>query len=172
MPTVILNLSGGKPQACDAFPETAPFHARDAQPFNLESLTAIPLEELLEMRFELAASCQLIYSPFPIFEIWRVNQPGYTGDHCVDLDAGEESVLLTRASFEVELHRLETGDARFLQSLAGDSSLEQAVEAALKFDQAFNLELALTKYLGPGALIPTHRDSSKTPHNRHISGGK
>ena len=148
------------------------FHAQDAQPFNLETLATIPLEDLLQWRFELAASSRLVNSPFPIFEIWRVNQPGYSGDQSVDLDTGDETVLLTRPGYEVELRRLEPDDARFLQRLTGGDSLERATEAAVELAPAFDLELALAKYLAPGALVPADQDSSGPASDRPVFGGK
>ena len=56
------------------------FHAQDTKPFDSRALADIPPKKIPQLRFEISPSSRLVYSPFPIFEIWRVNQPNYGGD--------------------------------------------------------------------------------------------
>ena len=99
------------------------FHAAPAKPFNTRALTKVAVADIPQLHFKMATTSQLVYSPFPIFQIWRVNQPDYEGDQSVDLDTGGESVLLTRPGLVVELHKLGQCDARFLQSLVAPDDL-------------------------------------------------
>lgn len=147
------------------------FHAQDSTPFDIQTLTSIPTSKIPQLHFELSSSSRLIYSPFPIFEIWRVNQPGYEGDQAIDLDSGGDSVLVTRPGIVVELQKLAQADARFLQSLATGSNLDKATKATLKRAQDFDLEQALAKYLSSGTLVLTSQNSSRPVVTYKLSGG-
>ena len=136
------------------------FHADDAKPFNTEVLADVPYEKIPQLRFELSPTSRLAHSPFPIFEIWRVNQSGYEGDQSVDLDIGTESVLVTRPVMVVKLHKIGPLDARFLHSLTTGGNLETATKATFKHSNDFDLGDALTRYLAIGALILTGETSS------------
>jgi len=145
------------------------FHAADAVPFNPQLLVGLPPAKILQLHFDLASCSRLVYSPFPIFHIWRVNQEGYAGDQQVDLAAGSASVLVTRPALEVELQQLDQGDAGFLQSLTAGCNLGEATEAAVNNSNDFDLGAALARYLVSGVLVPGH----KVPiHAANYSGGK
>jgi hypothetical protein len=148
------------------------FHAADTSPFNTQTLAAIPAKNIPQLHFELSPSSRLVHSPFPIFEIWRVNQSDYEGDQSVDLDSGGESVLLTRPGLVIDLQKLEQVDARFLQCLASGNNLDKATLAALKCSKDFDLEQALARYLLTGALVPTDDKSSGLACTNNHPGGK
>lgn len=148
------------------------FHAGDTRPFDTRILTTIPSGEIPLLHFELSPSSRLVYSPFPIFEIWRVNQPDYEGDQTVDLDIGGGSVLLTRPGLVVELQKLEQADARFLQSLTSGSNLDKATKAALNYSKDFDLEQALARYLVTGTLVLTDDSPAVPARSNNHPGGK
>lgn len=148
------------------------FHAQDSTPFDTQSLTSIASDKIPLLRFELSPSSRLIYSPHPIFEIWRVNQPGYDGDQTVDLDSGGDSILLSRPGLQVELQKLEQMDARFLQSLVSGSNLEKASGAALKYCKTFDLEQTLGRHLVTGTLVLIDDNLSANARSNDLPGGK
>ncbi len=148
------------------------FHAAPAKPFNTRALTKVAVADIPQLHFKMATTSQLVYSPFPIFQIWRVNQPDYEGDQSVDLDTGGESVLLTRPGLVVELHKLGQCDARFLQSLVTGKNLEKATQDAFKYSNGFNLEAALARYLNSGVLVLAGKDSSGLAPTKNHPGGK
>jgi hypothetical protein len=147
------------------------FHAADTRPFNTQTLAAIPVKNIPQLYFELSPSSRLVHSPFPIFEIWRVNQSDFEGDQSVDLDTGGASVLLTRPGLVVELQKLEPVDARFLQCLTSGNNLDKATQAALKCSKDFDLEQALARYLLTGILILTDDKSSGFACTNNQPGG-
>ena len=51
----------------------------------------------------------LLQSPFPVLRIWRVNQPGWTGDDSVNLDAGPDYLLIYRTDQDVLIEPLDIG---------------------------------------------------------------
>lgn len=147
------------------------FHAAESIPFNTRTLAEVPFESIPQLHLQMATSSQLIYSPFPIFQIWRVNQPDYEGDQSIDLDIGGESILLTRPGLVVELHKLRPGDARFLQSLTTGSNLDKATQDALKTSNNFDLETALARYLVSGVLVLSDKSSSEAVRKNNPAGG-
>lgn len=148
------------------------FHAHDSAPFDIRSLGSIVPDKIPLLRFRLAPGSRLIYSPYPIFDIWRVNQPGYDGEQTVDLDAGGDSILLSRPGLQVELQKLEPMDARFLHSLASGGNLEQASAAAVKQSRHFDLEQALGRHLATGTLVLIDENNPAQARSNHLRGGK
>lgn len=147
------------------------FHAADANPFNTQLLAGLPPEKISKLRFEMSPTSRLVHSPFPIFQIWRVNQVDYEGDQTVDLDIGSESVLVTRPGLVVELYKVEPVDARFLQSLISGSNLDRASKAAINYSNDFDLEDSLSKFLALGALTLTDQEKSGAAPATHYPGG-
>lgn len=148
------------------------FHAAKANPFDMQRLAKLHAKKIPQLHFELSSSSCLVNSAFPIFEIWRVNQPDYEGDQSIDLDAGGESVLVIRPDLVVELQKLDQADARFLQNLATGNNLEKATQAALKNSDDFDLETSLARYLVSGALVLSDKESSKPAQTTNPAGGK
>jgi hypothetical protein len=52
------------------------------------------------------AATQLLQSPYPVLRIWQVNQPGWSGDDVVDLDAGPDDLRVYREQGEVLIESL------------------------------------------------------------------
>jgi hypothetical protein len=146
------------------------FHAPDVKPFNPGILADVEPGHMTRLRFTLSSSSRIVYSPFPIFEIWRVNQTDYAGDQSVDLDSGGESVLLTRPGLIVELHKLAPADARFLRRLASGGNLGKATQTALDCSPDFDLTGALSRYLSNGTLIADEKLSRCPPESEHAGG--
>ena len=148
------------------------FHAQESTAFDTRSLASIASDEIPRLRFRLAPSSRLIHSPYPVFEIWRVNQPGYDGDQSVGIDSGGDSILLARPELQVELQKLAPTDARFLQTLASGKNLARATETALEISRDFDLEVTLGRYLVTGTLILADENRSAHPRHQHLPGGK
>ena len=117
--------------------------AADAASLDLALLAAVPEQALGELRFALHPSMQLIVSPYPIFRIWQVNQPDHTGDDHVDLGEGGDALLIARNTNGVSVERLTSGTQAFLQALARNARLADAVERALAAEPSFDLSAAL-----------------------------
>lgn len=129
------------------------FHASAATPFEPTAVDQSNVTTYPKLRFNLGPACRLLSSPYPIFQIWKVNQDGYTGNQNVRLDSGPESVLAVRPELDVELWRIDPPEAEFLRCLAYGKCLGEAVEASLKCSNDFNLQVALTRYFSAGVLV-------------------
>jgi hypothetical protein len=53
------------------------------------------------------STMQLLQSPYPILRIWQLNQPGWSGDEGVSLDAGADHLRVYRVRGEVLIEALE-----------------------------------------------------------------
>ena len=148
------------------------FHAAETRPFNPQVMKEIPSEKIALLHFDMSSNSRLVYSPFPIFQIWSVNQDQYEGDQNVNLKSGSESVLITRPNLEVKLLKLDQVEARFLQYLIAGNNLGQATEAALLISKKFNLEAVLTKFLAAGTLTLTGTEPSESARTNKSVGGK
>jgi hypothetical protein len=110
-------------------------------------LAAIPEEDLGAIRFEFNPALRMLASDYPVLTIWQVNQPGYTGDQAVSLDANGEWVLLRRRGNAVELHPLAPGEYAWLLALNSGACLEEAVEAAFVAQADFDFSSSLHQHL-------------------------
>jgi hypothetical protein len=113
------------------------YHAADARFLDAAAFTAIASERLASIRMEFLPSFFLVTSIFPIVSIWHTNvhdaevQP-------VDLSVGE-SAAVARPELDVEIHRLPSGAAKFLESLRTGHMLADAAAAGAAADQRFDL---------------------------------
>src|SRR5438552_11697105 len=105
--------------------------AADADALDLAALAAVPEHMLGELRLKLHPSVQLVASPYPIFHIWQVNQPGHSGEDRVDLGEGGDALLIARGANGVAVERLTPGGHALLRALARNLQLADAVERAL-----------------------------------------
>ena len=67
---------------------------------------------------------RLLRSRYPIFSIWRANQPG--SDDRVDLDRGGEAVAVARSGSDLQVHKLDRPSFCLAAELARGSRLEDA----------------------------------------------
>jgi hypothetical protein len=54
------------------------------------------------------AAAQVLHSRYPILRIWQVNQPGWSGDDSVSLDAGADHLRVHRVQGEVLIEVLDS----------------------------------------------------------------
>ncbi len=115
------------------------FHAADAAPLDLARLASIPADQMGAIVFALHPAVTLLSSPYPLLQIWQVNQPEYADDWQIDWDAPAVHLVVYRREFEVRIQQLTGGEHIFLQSAAAGLPLEQAWQAAIAQSPEFNL---------------------------------
>jgi len=109
------------------------YGAADADLFDAPALAELPAHRQSTIRFAWAAGTTLIASPFPIVQIWRIHQVDFDGEFGVDWSAGEVA-LVAREGLRVAVHAIGAGDAAFIASSIGGSTLDAAAERALADD--------------------------------------
>jgi hypothetical protein len=127
--------------------------AADAPPFDTAALRTVPADAQGRLRFVLHPSARLVVSPYPIFHIWQVNQPGHAGDDRVDLGEGGDALLVRRTSDGVVIERLAACEYAFLAALAGNRNLSDATERATGVEPSFELAGALRRYVTEGIIV-------------------
>jgi hypothetical protein len=128
--------------------------AADAAPLDVAALAAVPLELRAELRFVLQPSAQLLASAYPILRIWRVNQPGHTGDDRVDLGEGGDTVIVVRNERGVTIEPVGAGDYALLAALAAGARLDAAAEQASAAEPGFDLAQALRSHVANQVIAP------------------
>jgi len=129
------------------------FNAADAKLLDLQALAAVPRDTLPTLSFELHPASRVVRSPYPIRRIWEVNQPGFSGDRTVHLDAGEDALLVIRRNAVVELERLSPGELALIEALATDLPLGQAWGRARDAEAGLNLAALLQHHVLGGTLV-------------------
>lgn len=132
------------------------YHAADAKPLSIESLTSIPQGRYASLRFSLQPHVRFVVSDYPVLTIWQVNQPGYQGDDRVDLAQGGVRVQILRRKLEIELYALDKGEYEFLGCLQANAPFAQACEAAIAVDPDFDLTGVLQRHVRRGTFKDVH----------------
>lgn len=127
--------------------------AADAPAFDLPALAAVPVASLGGLRFALHPSAQILKSRHPIFRLWRVNQPGYSGHHDVDPEEGSDLLLVRRALDGVVIERLASGEHAFLAALARGRRLEDAAQRGTAAEAAFDLAEVLKRQVAAQIIV-------------------
>ena len=129
------------------------YHAADHKGIDPQSLGQIPPEAMGGLRLHLADSVQVVASPWPIFDIWafnaRTNHPKPR--------AGAQDVLITRAAFDPEPHRMPPGTTTFVRALQRGAPLGDAAEQGSAGNGDFPLSQVLACLLTHGmitAIVP------------------
>lgn len=115
------------------------YHAADAIPLAPERLAALDPNTLPALGLELHSTCRFVSSQFPIFRIWRANQPDGDADETINLADGGDMLMVIRPLFNVQIRNLNPPETAFLLALDGGADLGHAAEAALRTDPAFNI---------------------------------
>ncbi len=130
--------------------------AEPAPALPIQALTEISPEHYERVQLRLQAASRLSSSPYPILQIWRVNQQDGATDTLIDLNAGAEHVLARQTSDGLQLLPLDAGQFALLAALARGDTLGVALQTALDVDARFDLGQALALAFMHGVF--THLD--------------
>jgi len=103
--------------------------AADAPAIPIEALGGVAPEVLPEMRLRLQPTLRCVSSAFPVWSVWRANQPDQPGD-AIAPDRGAEHVVVTRADDRPVLHLRPEAEVRFIAVLASGACLQDALETS------------------------------------------
>jgi hypothetical protein len=133
----------------------AAFHAADRALLDPLRIASIAPEHYSQLRFCLHPSAQLLESRFPILRIWEANQDE-AEDASVDLDSGEDRLLVIRRRLDVLIERLSPGDYQLLAGCQKGLGFERACEQALACEPDFDLPAALRWHIARGTFTDIH----------------
>lgn len=129
------------------------YYAPDAAVFDLARLQAIAADQYPELRWTCHPSCRVLYSPYPLLEIWQTHQPCAPEDFKIDLDSGGGHVLVRRHNNEVTVSALPSAPAQWMQSVQSGATLGAATSAVLAAFPDFDLPDSLSGFIAQGILV-------------------
>lgn len=129
------------------------FHAGEASAFDSSVLLDLAGPEQERLKFALHPSARLLKSDFPVYRIWRTNQPDYRGAGEIDLDQGSEQVLLLRPELSVIVSPVESAEWALLDRLNSGGTLGDAYGAAVAIDPGFDLAAGLRRRVADTTLV-------------------
>lgn len=103
--------------------------AADLPAVTIGELARIEPEALAAMRLRLQPALRCVSSPYPVWSVWRANQPDHPGD-AVAADRGAEHVVVTRADDRAVLHLRPEAEVCFVAALAAGACLQDALESS------------------------------------------
>lgn len=126
----------------------AAFHAADVKPLTSADLAPVAPDAYGDLVFSPHPSLRLISSPFPIKEIWDVNQCDADPDATVDLDEGPQALAVLRPKASVEMVELSAEGLLLAHQLSKGATLADAFAAtqntAPNFDPAPTLAVLIS----------------------------
>ena len=128
-------------------------HADEIPRLDASRLAQIAAEDMPRLVLALEPSVSLLASAWPIDRIWRVNQREASAGQDVDLDAGGVHLEVRRRDGVPSMRALDPAVYRLREAIALGRTLEQAAEAALEVDGAFDLTRALHELIEDRILV-------------------
>lgn len=123
------------------------FHEADATALELARLAKVDPTAYNKLGFTLHPSVRLLASDYPILKIWQSNQAGYEGDDRINLDEGVCHLLIYRKQWDVVIIPLPEADYQFMNLLAMQLTLIQAVEQVMVKAQSFPVQAVLQRWI-------------------------
>jgi hypothetical protein len=121
--------------------------AADHARFDLSRLAAVAPDAYDGLRFHLHPAVRLFASPYPAYTIWDANVGSDAEPGVIDLDQGDERVLIGRSSGRSAFLPLTAGEHAFLAALAAGAQFAAAIEAAGAADPDFEPAAALQRFV-------------------------
>lgn len=127
------------------------YHAADAAPLDAALLATVEPAGLAELTFLPHPSASVARSAHPAITIWAMNTGEVTLGDIEDWSS--EDALVVRPQMIVEVHRLPSGGATFLEQLFAGAALGEAYEATLTEAAGFDLSANLAGAFSAGAFM-------------------
>jgi hypothetical protein len=103
--------------------------AADVPAISIEALAGVTPEALPEMRLRLQPALRCVNSAYPVWSVWRANQPDQPGA-AIAADRGAEHVVITRTDDRPVLHLRPEAEVRFIAALSAGAGLQDALETS------------------------------------------
>jgi hypothetical protein len=128
------------------------FHEADANSLAISTLAKVDPATYGKLGFTLHPSARLLTSAYPILKIWQSNQKGYESDVHIHLDEGGCRLLIYRLEWDVVIFPMQEVEYQFLNFLAMELTLIQALEQVMAKEPHFAVQAVLQHWLNNGLL--------------------
>jgi hypothetical protein len=115
-------------------------------------LQTFAADDTARLVFAMQPALGYLESRYPVDSIWRANQACTADGASVDLDAGPVFLEIARVDGDVALRALPPAAHAFRAGLKYGATLENAADAALARDAAFDLTQALSQLFAEGVI--------------------
>lgn len=126
------------------------FYAADAQPLSASALANVDPDAYGDLTFTAHPSLRLVSSPYPIKDIWQVNQCDADSEASVDLNEGAQWLAVLRAQTSVTFIELSQGGYEMAARLNNGERLEDAFLAAQHVMPDFDPTSTLAVFISAG----------------------
>ncbi|NKK85396.1 DUF2063 domain-containing protein [Rhizobium leguminosarum bv. viciae] len=128
------------------------YHAAEASPLPPSALAHVSPRDVPALRLNLHPSVRIVRSAFPIVAIWQAN---IGGEDTGNLDLGEDGddALVARPEADVEVRRLPTGAAAFMEALQAGLPIVGAVKEGLLVNPGFDLASTLRGMIEANVIV-------------------
>lgn len=103
--------------------------AADVPAISIEALGVVAPEALPEVRLQLQPALRCVSSRYPVWSVWRANQPDQPGE-AIAADRGAEHVVITRTDDRPVLHLRPEAEVQFVAALSAGAGLQDALESS------------------------------------------
>lgn len=124
------------------------YHAADADPIDPTELQTLPPDALMASTLGLAPSLRLVRSRWPVHAIWRYNM----GGDAPKPEMVAEDVLIVRPELDPTPVLLPAGGGACMAALQANAPLSDALDAAGREVEEFDLSQVLAILIGTNAL--------------------
>jgi hypothetical protein len=128
------------------------FHEADATSLAISTLAKVDLADYSKLGFTLHPSARFLASDYPLLKIWQTNQDDYEGDGRIKLDENGCHLLIYRPEWDVVIIPLPEAEYQFLNLLAMELTLIQAVEQVMAKEPHFDVQAVLQRWFSNGLM--------------------
>jgi len=128
-------------------------YAEEFAPLDPMVLSQLPGDDLPGLPLRLDPSLSLLSSPWPIDQIWEVNQPNADSEAVVDLASGGVYLEVRRIGDDAVFRALDPAPYAFRRVLSQGACLADAAGVAFETDSAFDLSQALRDLFAEQLLV-------------------
>lgn len=125
--------------------------AADAPASDLTLLAQTPPERYGDLCFQPDERSIRLDSPWPVAEIWQVNQIAYNGEMTVNFEC-QAHILIGRHRGRLSIDTLSEAEAAFFDAIARQLNIADAAEVALASDEQFDFGAKLQNWICSGLL--------------------
>ncbi len=124
--------------------------AKDVAVFEIEKFQKLNQKDLFKIKFKLHPSCRLIFSKYPVYDIWQFTQKKKKKLNLKNLHP--QYILIERSNWQTNIHHLTEPEFCFLKELKNKQNLYQIYQNLSKQHSDFDVGTLLNKYISNGVL--------------------
>jgi hypothetical protein len=128
------------------------FHAADAHPFDIASLTGVAPSEYSLLCFDFQPACQLLRSDYPVLRIWDTNRRLDAPLEDISLAEGADSLMVYRRNYDVEIAKLSAAEFTLATALHARETFGAAIEQTLSISADFDPSPVLQRWAVSGII--------------------